>query len=131
MPPTATDTTFVVDQAPSLDTGCTFRSGGPLRFTITIDRVVGDVNADGTLVRGRIFGQEAGGKNDGVPDGIKVDTSGNLFVTGPQGIWVWDAEGNHLGTIVMPESAARSTSRAICPDVFALSEKMSTITRLF
>lgn len=49
-PPIPTDTTFLVDQAPGLDTGCTFRSGGPLRFTISIDRVVGVVNADGTLV---------------------------------------------------------------------------------
>ncbi len=65
-----------------------------------------DVNADGTLSHGRIFGEEPGGKSDGVPDGIKVDKNGNLFVTGPKGIWVWDAKGNHLGTIVMPEQPA-------------------------
>jgi gluconolactonase len=41
-----------------------------------------------------------------VPDGIKVDKDGNLFVTGPKGIWVWDANGNHLGTIEMPEQPA-------------------------
>ena len=68
-----------------------------------------DVSADGTLSNGRIFGQEPGAKNDGVPDGIKVDRKGNLFVTGPKGIWVWDAEGNHLGTIVMPEQPANLT----------------------
>ena len=49
-PPTQTDTTFIIDGAPGLDTGCTFRNGSPLRFTISIDRVVGDVNGDGTLV---------------------------------------------------------------------------------
>jgi gluconolactonase len=65
-----------------------------------------DVAADGTLINGRIFGEEPGEKNDGVPDGIKVDKNGNLFVTGPKGIWVWDAKGNHLGTIVMPEQPA-------------------------
>jgi gluconolactonase len=65
-----------------------------------------DVAADGTLANGRIFGEEPGGKGDGVPDGIKVDKNGNLFVTGPKGIWVWDAKGNHLGTIVMPEQPA-------------------------
>jgi len=65
--------------------------------------------ADGTLSNGRIFGDEPGGKNDGVPDGIKVDDKGNLFVTGPNGIWVWDADGNHLGTIVMPEQPANLT----------------------
>ena len=68
-----------------------------------------DVAADGTLSNGRIFGEEPGAKNDGVPDGIKVDTKGNLFVTGPKGIWVWDAEGHHLGTIVMPEQPANLT----------------------
>jgi gluconolactonase len=65
-----------------------------------------DVAADGTLVNGRIFGEETGAKNDGVPDGIKVDKNGDLFVTGPEGIWVWDANGNHLGTIVTPEQPA-------------------------
>ena len=65
-----------------------------------------DVAADGTLSNGRIFGEEPGGKHEGVPDGIKVDDKGNLFVTGPKGIWVWDASGNHLGTIVMPEQPA-------------------------
>lgn len=68
-----------------------------------------DVASDGTLSNGRIFGEEPGGKGDGVPDGIKVDTNGNLFVTGPKGIWVWDAKGNHLGTIVMPEQPANLT----------------------
>jgi gluconolactonase len=65
-----------------------------------------EVAPDGTLANGRIFGEEPGGKGDGVPDGIKVDKNGNLFVTGPKGIWVWDAKGNHLGTIVMPEQPA-------------------------
>ena len=68
-----------------------------------------DVASDGTLNNGRIFGEEPGGKHDGVPDGIKVDKSGNLFVTGPKGIWVWDADGNHLGTIAMPEQPANLT----------------------
>jgi gluconolactonase len=65
-----------------------------------------DVLPDGSLANGRIFGQEPGGKDDGVPDGIKVDEKGNLFVTGPKGIWVWDTEGHHLGTIAIPEQPA-------------------------
>ena len=65
-----------------------------------------DVAADGTLTDGRIFGEEPGGKGDGVPDGMKVDKNGNVFVTGPKGIWVWDPGGNHLGTILMPEQPA-------------------------
>jgi gluconolactonase len=67
-----------------------------------------DVDAGGSLMNGRIFGEEPGGKDDGggVPDGMKVDKQGNLFVVGPRGIWVWDAKGNHLGTIVVPEQPA-------------------------
>lgn len=68
-----------------------------------------DFGSDGTLSNGRIFGEESEAKNDGVPDGIKVDKNGNLFVTGPKGIWVWDAQGNHLGTIAMPEQPANLT----------------------
>ena len=65
-----------------------------------------DVNADGSLSNGRIFGSEPGGKREGVPDGMRVDESGNLYVTGPKGIWIWDPEGHHLGTIEMPEQPA-------------------------
>jgi gluconolactonase len=68
-----------------------------------------DVASDGTLQNGRIFGEEPGGKDDGVPDGIKVDQHGNLYVTGPKGIWVWDPQGHHLGTIAMPEQPANLT----------------------
>lgn len=68
-----------------------------------------DVASDGSLSNGRIFGAEPGGPHEGVPDGIKVDHNGNLYVTGPKGIWVWDPQGHHLGTIEMPEQPANLT----------------------
>jgi gluconolactonase len=69
-----------------------------------------DAAADAALSNGRVFGDEQpSGKHEGVPDGMRVDKSGNLFVTGPKGIWVWDDKGNHLGTIVMPEQPANLT----------------------
>jgi gluconolactonase len=68
-----------------------------------------DVVAGGTLANGRIFAEEPGGKGDGVPDGMRVDRQGNIYVTGPRGIWVWDAQGHHLGTIVVPEQPANLT----------------------
>ena len=68
-----------------------------------------DFAADGSLINGRIFGEEPGGKDEGVPDGMKVDRQGNLFVTGPKGIWVWSPDGAHLGTIAMPEQPANLT----------------------
>jgi gluconolactonase len=60
----------------------------------------------GRVSNGRIFGVEPGGKDDGVPDGMRVDRQGNLYVVGPKGIWVWDQGGHHLGTIVVPEQPA-------------------------
>src|SRR5215813_11519082 len=68
-----------------------------------------DVSKGGTLTNGRIFGEEPGQKGDGVPDGIKVDQQGNLYIAGPKGIWVWSSDGKHLGTIVLPEQAANLT----------------------
>jgi len=35
----------------------------------------------------------------GVPDGMKVDVAGNVYCTGPGGIWIFDPHGTHLGTI--------------------------------
>jgi gluconolactonase len=61
---------------------------------------------NGHLSNGKIFGVEPGGPNDGVPDGMRVDRQGNLYVTGPKGIWVWNPAGHHLGTIVIPEQPA-------------------------
>ncbi|MGA7753094.1 MAG: SMP-30/gluconolactonase/LRE family protein [Candidatus Sulfotelmatobacter sp.] len=65
-----------------------------------------DFKKDGTIHNGRIFGEEPGAAHDGVPDGMKLDREGNIYVTGPQGIWVWDPAGHHLGTIVVPEQPA-------------------------
>jgi gluconolactonase len=63
-----------------------------------------DAGRNGDLTNGRVFGKEPG--PNGVPDGMRVDVKGNVYVTGPGGIWVWDPGGNHLGTIMMPESTA-------------------------
>jgi len=63
-----------------------------------------DVAVNGELKNGKLFGKEEG--RGGVPDGMRVDVKGNVFVTGPGGIWVWDPDGRHLGTIMMPETTA-------------------------
>ncbi len=65
-----------------------------------------DFLAGGKLANGRVFGEEFGAKGEGVPDGMRVDEDGNLFVVGPLGIWLWDPAGHHLGTIVLPEQPA-------------------------
>ena len=63
-----------------------------------------DVGANMKLQNGRLFGKEEG--RGGVPDGLRVDVKGNVYCTGPGGVWVWDPEGNHLGTVMLPESTA-------------------------
>jgi gluconolactonase len=65
-----------------------------------------DVARDGSVSNGRVFGKLDG---PGDPDGMRVDMEGNLYVTGQSGIWVWDAQGHHLGTIVLPEQTANLT----------------------
>ena len=41
--------------------------------------------------------------NQGVPDGMKMDSAGNLYVTGPGGLWVVTPDGEHLGTVEFPQ----------------------------
>ncbi|HYE66880.1 MAG TPA: SMP-30/gluconolactonase/LRE family protein, partial [Pyrinomonadaceae bacterium] len=41
----------------------------------------------------------------GVPDGMKADAEGNLYVTGPGGVWVFNPQGKRLGIINTPEQA--------------------------
>lgn len=47
-----------------------------------------------------------GDKYNGTPDGLKLDTAGNIFTTGPGGVLILDPDGKHLGTIVVPEVVA-------------------------
>ena len=58
-----------------------------------------DVRANGMLANRRVF-CELRGEQSGIPDGMKVDVEGNVYCTGPGGVWVMDATGNHLGTIL-------------------------------
>lgn len=45
-------------------------------------------------------------KLKGGPDGMKVDSKGNLFASGPGGIWVFDPSGKLVGKISVPEAAS-------------------------
>lgn len=66
-----------------------------------------EVTPDGRLARGRLF---ASGLRDslrpGVPDGMKCDERGNVWVTAPGGVWVYDPAGTLLGKVAIPELAA-------------------------
>ena len=65
-----------------------------------------DVNEDGTVRNGRVFADVSGEPEEGLPDGMKIDSLGNIWTTGPGGIWVFTPEGRHIGTIKPPEQPA-------------------------
>ena len=65
-----------------------------------------DVAPDLTLTNARIFHDANTSNKEGVPDGLAVDERGNVFATGPGGVWVFDPVGELLGTIEPPERPA-------------------------
>jgi sugar lactone lactonase YvrE len=64
-----------------------------------------DVRSDGTLSNSRVL-VEMKSEDPGVADGFKVDLEGNVFSTGPGGVWVCRPNGEQLGRIVLPELPA-------------------------
>jgi len=89
-----------------------------------------DVAADGTLSNGRIFCEGVGMTqaeadaatagmteaerhrvihNAGSLDGMKIDERGNLWTTGPGGVWVFDPDGSEIGRFATPEVAGNLT----------------------
>lgn len=65
------------------------------------------VKDDGTLGEGRVFADvtsKVGPDNKGLPDGLKVDVDGNLFATGPGGVYIFSPDGKHLGTLSTGEA---------------------------
>jgi gluconolactonase len=63
----------------------------------------------GTVSDGTVFANEDVPGKRGVPDGMKTDRKGNLYVTGPGGVWVWSPAGKHLGTVFLPHQPANLT----------------------
>jgi gluconolactonase len=62
-----------------------------------------EVAKDGSLKNGRIFYDATTNMVRGKPHGLKVDVKGNLYCTGPSGIWIFSPQGKYLGGIQLPE----------------------------
>jgi gluconolactonase len=65
-----------------------------------------DVQADGSLTGGAVLAENIGTGDieTGLVDGMKLDERGNIWVTGPKGVWVFSPEGQHLGVVEIPEN---------------------------
>ncbi len=66
-----------------------------------------DVGSKHALSNNRVFAANIGDGDlakGGLVDGMKADEQGNIYVTGPDGVWVIGTDGEHLGTIEVPES---------------------------
>ncbi len=67
------------------------------------------VDSSGLLINSSIVAEMPYGilgELSGVPDGLKLDAEGNIYVTGPGGIWIWDKYEEFLGVIELPELPA-------------------------
>jgi gluconolactonase len=64
-----------------------------------------DVKADGTLANSRIWAETVG-EGQGAPDGMKIDSKGNIYCCGPGGIHVFAPDATSLGVIKVPEYVA-------------------------
>ena len=62
-----------------------------------------EVNPDATLSGGKVFFDMTSAPGEDAIDGIKVDQQGNLYISGPGGLWVLSPAGKHLGTIKAPK----------------------------
>ncbi|ODT97572.1 MAG: hypothetical protein ABS79_07360 [Planctomycetes bacterium SCN 63-9] len=64
------------------------------------------VNEDGLLGTGKVFHDTTNlvATRKGLPDGLKTDQAGNVFATGPGGVFVFAPDGTHLGTFATGEA---------------------------
>ena len=60
-------------------------------------------HADGTASNGKVFFDMTSAPGEDALDGMKVDQRGNLYVSGPGGLWIISPEGKHLGTVIAPK----------------------------
>ncbi len=70
-----------------------------------------DVNPDGSLANRRRFAEGLGTRadEDAIPDGMKCDERGNIWVTAPGGVLVLSTAGAHIGTIEVPQHVGNLT----------------------
>ena len=73
-----------------------------------------DLAENDSITNGRVFYDATANTSEkGLPDGLKIDKQGNVFATGPGGVWIFNKEGKVLGKIKIPEATSNC---ALSPD---------------
>ena len=73
-----------------------------------------DLGENDSIVSGHIFYDATENTGEkGLPDGLKIDKQGNVFATGPGGVWIFNKDGKLLGKIKIPEATSNC---AFSPD---------------
>jgi gluconolactonase len=109
IPPDGGDPQLLVDDF-GQPNGLCFSPDESLLYINDTDRAhirVFDVAGDGSIENGRVFAEGIGTGDlaaGGLVDGMKCDEHGNVWVTGPDGVWVFSPSGTHLGVVEIPES---------------------------
>lgn len=89
-----------------------------------------DFGPKDSLINPRIFYDATSDSAKGAPDGLKIDRNGNVFATGPGGVWIFNSEGLALGRIKFPEFTSNVALSAdektlfITADMYVLRVKM-------
>ena len=68
-----------------------------------------DIGENESLTNARVFydaTSTVNEENKGLPDGFKIDANGNIFASGPGGIWIFDKTGKVLGKVRLPNPTA-------------------------
>jgi gluconolactonase len=83
-----------------------------------------DVTTDGRLANGKVFYDVSSERGAGGCDGLKIDKNGNVFATGPGGIWIFSKAGKLMGKIKVNGQVAANC--AFSPDEKTLYITAST-----
>jgi len=108
IPPGGGDTQLLADDF-GQPNGLCFSTDESLLYVNDTDKAhirVFDVRPDGTIANSRVLADGIGTASleiGDLVDGMKLDERGNIWVTGPGGVCVFDAQGEHIGTVLVPE----------------------------
>jgi gluconolactonase len=108
IPPGGGDTQLLADDF-GQPNGLCFSTDESLLYVNDTEKAhirVFDVQDDGTIANSRVLADGIGTASleiGDLVDGMKLDERGNIWVTGPGGVCVFDPQGEHIGTVEVPE----------------------------